>query len=51
MLKRLAKDKHSSLLDPVVGYEENEVLQIWALLITNFLSKIILISKMPHSFK
>jgi len=28
-LRRLAGDKHSSLLDPFVSYEENEVLWIW----------------------
>jgi len=27
-LERIAKDKHSSLLVPVVGNEENEVLQV-----------------------
>ncbi len=30
-LERLAKDKHSSLLCPFVGYEESEVLWIWLL--------------------
>ncbi len=29
-LERLATDKHSSLLDPVLAYEENEVLWIWS---------------------
>ncbi len=29
MSEKLASDKPSSLLDPFISYEENEVLEIW----------------------
>jgi len=30
-LERLAREKHSSLLDPFVSYKEIELLRIWLL--------------------